>query len=75
MTDNTYNGYSNFSTWNVSLWLQNDEGLYHMAQEFDSYEDLAESLKDCGSFTTPDGVSWTHPELDTDELDEMLAEL
>ena len=75
MTDNTYNGWTNYSTWNVALYIQNDEGLYHMAREYDSYEALAETLNECGSQVTPDGVSWTHPELDTDELDEMLAEL
>jgi hypothetical protein len=29
MTDTTYNGWSNYATWNVNLWLDNDEGFYH----------------------------------------------
>ncbi len=24
----SYNGWSNYETWNVSLWLNNDEGSY-----------------------------------------------
>jgi hypothetical protein len=24
----TYNGYANYETWNVMLWLYNDEGIY-----------------------------------------------
>lgn len=26
--DNSYNGFTNWATWNVALWCGNDEGLY-----------------------------------------------
>ena len=29
--DNTYNGYANYETWNVCLWIDNEYGIY-MAQ-------------------------------------------
>jgi len=29
----TYNGHRNWNHWNVSLWLNNDEGLYRLAKE------------------------------------------
>lgn len=29
----SYNGWSNYETWAVNLWLSNDEGLYNATQE------------------------------------------
>ena len=40
MNDNTYNGWANYETWNVNLWIQNDEGLYGFVR--DGLEDLLE---------------------------------
>lgn len=31
MTEDTYNGWKNYPTWVVNLWLSNDEGLYNEA--------------------------------------------
>jgi len=77
MTDNTYNGWANYETWNVALWIGNDEGLYDWAREYrrHGYQSFAETLKEIGSFETPDGVAWTDSGLDIERLDEMMAEL
>ena len=31
MAEEGYSGYENWETWNVSLWLSNDEGLYNQS--------------------------------------------
>ncbi len=75
MTDNTYNGWANYATWNVALWIQNDEDTYKVAQKYDRYDALIPRLEMMWSQITPDGVRWMDPTIDTTELDEMLAEL
>ncbi len=74
----SYNGYKNRQTWNVALWIQNDEGLYNFARECPNYETFVAGLKEMGgkiASQTPDGVSWTDFFLDTDSLDSMIKEL
>ncbi len=33
MTSERYNGYANYETWAVTLWLENDEGTYRYWRE------------------------------------------
>ncbi len=72
----SYNGWRNWETWNVALWIGNDEGLYSEAKRFrhKGYKALAESLREF-STKTPDGAAWNDSGLDIEALDEMLAEL
>ncbi len=30
----TYNGWSNYETWNVALWINNDQGAYNTVEEW-----------------------------------------
>ena len=83
--NNTYNGWANFQTWNVSLFINNEYPLYKLACSYVSYqkelgldvsyEEFTRYFEDQLGSVTPDGVSWSDPTLDTDELSEMLQEI
>lgn len=77
MKTKTYNGWKNRQTWNVALWLGNDESLCRMAREHaeQGYESLADYLRELGMTETPDGVAYNDSGLDVERLDELLKEL
>jgi hypothetical protein len=76
-----YNGWKNWETWNVALWIQNDEGLYALAKEIaDSkysrpYDGIVNNLNDIGITTTPDGASYGDRNIDHAALDRMIRSL
>ena len=84
-TAETFNGWTNYETWNVALYIQNEYPIYQVAYRYVEqcrldekvdYTMLADALRIVYGDKTPDGVSWTNiSELDTSELDEMLEEL
>ena len=86
-TESGYNGWKNYETWNVALWICNDEGLYSLGRQFryQGYKALVKYLLELNNpndytihqiaFETPDNVSWNSPELDIEALDAMLKEL
>ena len=77
-----YNGWTNWETWNVALWIQNDEGLYRAAVELvESRGHLFGAYKAFVHYNmlndekTPDGAKFDDHRLDYQELDEMMLEL
>ncbi len=75
MSDTTYNGWKNYETWNVALWIGNDEGLYHLAKALHNtrhpYETFVEEMRELGQTETPDQVAYNDSGLDTEALDEI----
>jgi hypothetical protein len=71
------NGWKNRETWNVALWLQNEEPLYQLARIYRkrSYTRLAAHLARHGMTHTPDGVSYTSSKLSRRELTAMLRDI
>lgn len=61
-----YNGHKNWNCWNVSLWLNNDEGLYRKYRSLiarhtrkQAAELMLSALNECGIYETPDGAKYT----------------
>lgn len=52
---NPYNGYKNYETWNVSLWIDNEQGDYDYVSEnaTDIYQNCDKDKHDfCNEFST-----------------------
>tara|TARA_B100000035_G_C21003772_1_gene556211 strand:- start:1134 stop:1385 length:252 start_codon:yes stop_codon:yes gene_type:complete len=80
------NGWANYETWNASLWINNDEFLYNTAKacvRFAVNEEPWTKFVRCmmdGEIgrhlcQTGDGVSWDDPNIDADEMNDMMLEL
>ena len=60
------NGHRNWAHWNVSLWINNDEGLYNLARRAVQHKRreaaaayVLESLREAGITRTPDGAVYS----------------
>ena len=67
--DISYNGWENYETWNVALWINNDQSLYNIAHEAGDYEAFVEFMIDLfDNASTPDGVRYDDPRVNVIQL-------
>ena len=72
-TPEKYNGWTDWTTWNVALWINNDQCYYNIAKDCKDYMDfLYEMQYMIGSFATPDGADWG--EANIEEMNEVIME-
>jgi hypothetical protein len=69
------NGWKNYETWNVALWIRNDEALYHTARSCKDYGEFVDKLESWGEKYTGDKVYYKDDRVCRVSMDEVIAEI
>ena len=73
-TPEKYNGWTDYTTWNCALWINNEQSIYNVAAECEDYvEFLWEMQAMIGSYATPDGADWG--EANIEEMNELVKSI
>ena len=71
----TVNGWTNYETWNVALWIQNEFEFYAVALASGDYREFLAAIADSDvGLTTPDGAPWSSSAINHAEIDAMIEE-
>lgn len=64
--DISYNGWENYETWNVALWINNEYGLHTFAMECGDYETFLDCIG--SNAVTGDGVKFNDPRVNVVQI-------
>ena len=70
----TFNGWANYETWNISLWINNNQFLYNLAMEQGSYQDFVDYVSEFYP-ETPDGVKFNDPLVNVIQINSDVFDL
>lgn len=70
-----YNGYRNYETWNVALFISNDYEAYQEARKVGDYNSFVTWMALAGIYETKDKVKLKDNKLDVLHLNEVIEEL
>ena len=70
-----YNGWTNYETWNVALWLDNDYESYQLAKTCKNFREYRKAKNLRGEPLTGDHISLFDDKLNIKELDDKIKEL
>lgn len=81
----SYNGWTNYETWDVALWFNNDMGMYAALSDYvhcckshnktPNYYDMCAWLDFNDEDTTPDGVPYLSDKVNGKELSDSLFDI
>ena len=70
-----YNGYKNYQTWNVAMWIGNDPVIRMAAVWANDYIEFCELMRhDFGYIETPDEVAYNDTSLDVRVLSGIIED-
>ena len=69
-----YCGWENYETWNVALWINNNQFLYNLAMEQGSYQDFVDYVSEFYP-ETPDGVKFNDPLVNVIQINSDVFDL
>ena len=74
--DSTYNGWANYETWNVALWIMNANNYLvaaiDSAKYSNPYHNFIAHQESIGSVMTPDSVRWMDGRIDEEAINDLI---